>query len=214
MTDYGSGALGDWSGMTHSVSTNWAQPRVAFLGDSTGNRGRGKLAAMLLAEFDTDLAYDCWSGCPMTPLIDALIERNVWPEVLLIGLGTNDCFDPPVVAAQIQRVLDAAPATTTVVWIDTYVARTSQTAAVQLHDVRNSGWVNNQIHTALPANRVVGWNAALGYAVGRGRAISYYLQDGVHQWQAAGATPYSHGNGVDFWAETIMQTLRPLLQTA
>jgi hypothetical protein len=211
MTDYGSGTLGDFSGMQHSTSTNWTQPRVAFLGDSTGNRGRGKLAAMLLAEFDTNLAYDCWSGCPMAPLIDDLLERNVWPEVLLIGLGTNNFVDPPSAAAQIQRVLNAAPETTTVVWIDTYVARTSQTAAVQLHDVRNSGWVNQQIHAALPTEHIVKWNAALGYAVGRGRAINYYLQDGVHQWQAAGTTPYSHGNGVDFWAEIVMQTLRPLL---
>lgn len=211
MTDYGSGALGDYSKMQHAVSTNWAEARVGFLGDSTGNRGRTKLGSMLMAEFGTGLAWDCWSGCPMAPLIDDLLERNVWPEILLIGLGTNNFVDPPSAAAQIRRVLDAAPETTTVVWIDTYVARAGQTVAVQLHDMRNSGWVNAQIHAALPQNQIVHWNAALGYAVGRGRAVNYYVEDGVHQWQSAGATPWSHANGVDFWAEIVMQTLRPIL---
>lgn len=210
MTDYGSGTLG--AKLTRSTSANWTAPRVGFLGDSTGNRGKVKLAAMLQAEFATDLAYDCWSGCDIAPLVDDLLERNVWPDLLLVGLGTNNIFDPPSVAAQIQRVLDAAPATTTVVWINTYTARAAQTATVQLHDLRNSSWVNSQIHAALPKNQVVDWNAALGYAVGRGRQISYYLEDGIHQWQAAGTTPYTHGNGVDFWAETVMQVLRPLLQ--
>jgi hypothetical protein len=217
MTDYGSGALGDYSGLTHSISSNWTQlddpegsprPRVGFLGDSIGNRGRTKLASMLMAEFGADMAWDCWSGAPATPLVDAQLARNLWPEVLLFGLGTNNCFDPPSFAGQIQRLIDAAPASTTIVAIDTYVARASVTDAVKLHDVRNSGWVNDQIHAALPPERVVDWVANLGYAVGRGRALSYYLEDGVHPWTAAGT---GHANGVDFWAEIVMQTLRPLL---
>lgn len=217
MTDYGSGALGNYSNLQHSISSNWGQlddpegdprPRVGFLGDSTGNRGRVKLASMLMSEFGADMAWDCWSGAPITPLVDGQLARNLWPEFLLFGLGSNDIFAPPVVAEQIQRLLDAAPATTKIVGFDTYVARTSQTAAVQLHDLRNSGWVNGQIHAALPPEQIVGWVAALSAAVGRGRALSYYLEDGLHQWTTAGT---GHANGVDFWAEIAMQTLRPFL---
>lgn len=212
--DYGSGALGDYSKMQHAVSTNWGQARVGFLGDSTGNRGRTKLAAMLMAEFGAEMAYDCWSGAPTLPLVDGLLDRDLWPEFVVAGLGSNDVCEPPLIAAQIQRVLNAAPPETTIVWGDTYVARASVTAAMRLHDVRNSGWVNAQIHAALPRNQVVDWNGALGAAVGRGVSIDYYLQDGLHQWLTAGPTPYVHGNGVNFWAEIYMQTLRPLLQAA
>lgn len=212
MTDYGSGLLGDYQGLQHLVSTNWATAPVGFIGDSIGVRGRPKLGSMLTAEFGAALAYDCWSGAPFVALVNDLLTRDLWPGRLLVGLGTNDVCDPPKVAAQLQRIIDAAPPTTTIVAIDTYVARTSLPAATQLNDVRNSGWVNTQIHAALPREHVVGWNAALGYAVGRGpEMIKYYLQDGVHPWVSAGSTPYAHGNGVDFWAEVVMKVLRPLL---
>lgn len=206
MTDYGSGALGDWSGMSHAVSANWAHPRVAIVGDSITARGRTKLAALLLAEFGTDLAYDYWSSRPTAPAVDALLARGLWPEVLVMATGANDIFDPTVMPAQIQRVLAAAPATTTVVWVDVQVCRTSQTPTVQLADQRLSMAVNNHIYgSGVP--HVVNWSWWLA-----GNALAwrtpYYLQDGVHPWPTA---INGHGDGVAFWADILMRTIRPLL---
>lgn len=213
MTDYGSGTLGDWSAMSHAVSTNWAQPRVAIVGDSITARGRTKLAAMLLAEFGTELAYDYWSSRPTAPAVDALLARGLWPEVLVMATGANDIFDPTVMPAQIQRVLDAAPQTTKVVWVDVQVCRTKQTTAIQLADQRLSMAVNAHIYGAFKSGKlaaVVPWAWTLAGASLAWR-MAYYLEDGVHQWQAQGTSPYNHGNGVDFWAETVMKVLRPLL---
>lgn len=210
MTDYGSGALGDWSGMSHAVSVNWAQPRVAIVGDSITARGRTKLAAMLLAEFGTDLAYDYWSSRPTAPAVDALLARNLWPEVLVMATGANDIFDPTVMPAQIQRVLNAAPATTKVAWVDVQVCRIGQSATVQLADQRLSMAVNTHIYAALRSSEltaVVPWAWTLA---GNSLAwrMAYYLEDGVHPWVS---TINGHGNGVDYWAETLMKVLRPLL---
>lgn len=221
MTDYGSGALGDWesSPSGHSIA-NWdllgtpGGPRVALVGDSIGNRIRTKLAPMLDTEFDTTLAWDCWSGRDTTPAVNDLLTRDQWPDVLVMECGTNDIFNPPVMAAQIQRVIDACPATTKLLWVDTQVCRIngSPTVARQLSDQRNTGWVNNQIWAALGAgvDAVIAWSYWLSRG-SLGGLLKNYLEDGVHPWIAAGSTPYAHASGVDYMAEVIMKSIRPLL---
>jgi hypothetical protein len=69
-------------------------------------------------------------------------------------------------------------------------------------DIRNSGQVNAAIYASNP--NVIGWTPALTSAVGRGRPLSYYLQDGVHPWAAAGT---GHGNGCAYWAGVIAARL-------
>lgn len=205
MTDYGSGTLGSWSALSHAVSTNWATARVGIVGDSITSIGYNELAAALNTEYGAALAYDYWSGRPTTPAVDALLSRNLWPEVLVCALGTNDWVNPPVMAAQIARVQAAAPPTTQLLWVDVQVCRTSQTGTVQIADQRLTNWVNNQIWGS--GVQVVPWSYWLAGSSMGGR-LAYYLRDGVHPYD--GPTP-GYGNGTAFWCEVLMKSIRPLL---
>lgn len=205
MTDFGSGSLGTWSTYPHSVSEDWGTARVGIVGDSITNRGCNELTAALSTEFGAALSYDYWSSRPTTPAVDALLTRDLWPSVLVMASGSNDIYNPPVMAAQIARVKAACPESTHLLWVDVQVCRTSQTTAVQLADQRNSMWVNNQIWGS--GVQVVPWSYWLSSSTGGGR-LPYYLQDGVHPYD----TPVAgHGNGTAFWAEVLMKSIRPFL---
>jgi hypothetical protein len=216
--DYGSGLLGSWAGLNHAVTSNWATARVGLVGDSITSVGYDQLATALSAEYGATLAYDWWSGRPTAPAVDALLARDLWPEVLVMATGSNDIYSPfgtasgpsptttlGIVGDQIRRVLDAAPTTTQVVWVDVQVCRTSKTTTVQTADQRLSQAVNNQIHATAP--HVVPWSWWLANSSMGGR-LGSYLKDGVHPWDGPGA---GHGDGTAFWCEIVMKTLRPLL---
>jgi hypothetical protein len=219
--DYGSGALGDWSTLSHGTTGDFTTAAVAAFGDSILNRGRTKLASLLAAEPGAPgLATNYWSGRPTAPAVDALLGKaaeleaagQLMPRVVLMATGANDIFQPMVMAEQIQRVKDAALENNGVqhlIWVDVQVCRTSVSTQMQVYDQRNSGLVNNQIHDAFDIDHIVDWNRWLSY---RGTSyVPYYLEDGVHPWTAAGATPYNHGDGVAFWADVMMKKIRPLL---
>lgn len=206
-TDYGSGT---WGGPVGSPlqTANWTDPNlvVGIVGDSITMRCYPKLQTRLAAT-GRDLAVYAYSGQNTQGLVNWAVSLTYKPDLMILAGGTNNIFDPPNMAAQISRMKADSP-TTNLVWVDTYAARVSQTAAVQLNDVRNSGWVNQQIHAAFAPDHVVDWNANLGATIGRGLPISYYLQDGVHPWNGAGT---GHGDGCDNWAVVIMNTISPLL---
>lgn len=196
--DYGSGL---YAGTTSAVVREGdpATASVLVVGDSITVRCRADLRTALAAKGKT-LAVLGQSGQNTAGLLDLLSEYTDLPPVTVMASGANDVFNPPAMAGQVSRAKTMLAGRTTMLWVDTYVGRTYKTAAVQMHDVRNSGWVNGQIYAGVPAGQVLGWNVALGAAVGRGKALSLYLQDGVHPWAEAAD---GHGDGCAFWAATI-----------
>lgn len=190
--DYGSGF---WSGTTSPVvrTGDPATADVTLVGDSIGNRCTPDIRAALLAEGKT-LATITQSGQTTQGLVDLLVAEPAIGGKLAMEAGTNDVFEPPAMLAQISRVKAYAAAKgAELYWGDTYVGRTATLGA----DARNSGWVNSFVYSAVPYDHVIQWQPALGYAIGRGRALSYYLQDGVHPWTDAGT---GHGDGCAFLA--------------
>lgn len=225
IVDYGSGQLGDWQSWGHSDQTDatrpvgtvpWSVADVGIIGDSITNRCWPRLNTRLQAESAT-LAVNYWSGRPTTPAVDWVLQwiasGEPLPRVLVMAAGANDIYAPPVMQAQVARLKAALPSTTELLWVDVHVAKwgTSYDTAKQVSDMRNSMWVNSQIRAVLPDAQVVPWAAQVAAIPGRNIALSYYLQDGVHPWAAAGTTPYSHGDGCDLWAYTVMGKVGPLL---
>lgn len=218
--DYGSGTLGDWSGLSHGETGSWATADVGIFGDSITSRGKTALG-LALAAMSTPgtLATNYWSGRPTAPTVDALLgkaaalgEGETLPKRILMACGANDIFQPMVMAEQIQRVKDAHLENNGVehlLWVDVQVCRTSVSTQTQVYDQRNTGLVNNQIHHAFDLDHIVDWNRWLCY---RGTAyVPQYLEDGVHPWVSAGATPYNHSNGVNFWADVLKRKIEPLM---
>lgn len=197
--NYGSGT---WGGVatTKAVSGDLNTADVELLGDSVTVRCNPAIVAALAAKGLT-VAVRAQSGQQTRNMVDQLTSQTKTPgDVVIVG-GSNDIFNPPAVAAQVARAVEfTTGAGVKLRWVDTQVARASQTYAIQYADLRNSGWVNNQIHQGLPAADVIGWNAAIGAAIGRGRPLTYYLQDGVHPWAAAGP---GHGDGCAFLGAVI-----------
>jgi hypothetical protein len=186
---YGSGALGPWEGSSKRISTlTQIRPVLAsdglfMFGDSISVQDGHSLAERLLSRTGDQLAVHNWSGRPTEPAVDALAE---WaqayglPRRILMATGSNDIFTPPVFAAQVDRAMAIAGPARTVIWVNVQVARTSQPAAVQLADQRNSAWVNLQLADARnrhPNLRIVHWAEFLAAKPSR---LTMYLSDGVH----------------------------------
>lgn len=210
--DFGSGNWGGPVG-TPVQDPTWATPGVVvgIAGDSITNRCAPELRSKLLTEAGVVLAVRAWSSQNTANTVDWVLSLTHKPQFLVMATGTNDIFDPTVMAGEIAALKAGLPPTTTLVWTDVHAAR----PATALADQRNSGWVNTAIHGALPPAQVVDWSAATAALAGTGRpGLAYYYQDGVHPWAEAGPSPYNHGDGCLFWAEVQMQTLRPLLGIA
>jgi hypothetical protein len=187
--DYGSGPLGDWTNASRAIAApaTIRQVRDAngiyMFGDSISVRD-GKALAERLYDFDTLLAVHNWSIRPTTPAVDALEEwagTYGMPQRILMATGTNDIFNPPVMAAQIDRTMSIVGPTRTVYWVNVQAARAGDNyAAYRLSDQRNSGWVNLQIADAQkrhPNLKIVHWAEFLAGKISR---LTAYLEDGVH----------------------------------
>jgi len=186
---YGSGALGDWTILSRAISTEATikyvrdNDGVYMFGDSISVQDGKSLATQLISRSGKSLAVHNWSGRPTAPAVDALQSWAVkygLPRRILMATGTNDVFNPPVFAAQVDRAMKIVGSQRTVVWVNTQIARTAKSATVQLADQRNSAWVNSQLSDAqkkYPNLRIVRWAEYLAAQPSR---LTSCLREGVH----------------------------------
>lgn len=186
MTNYGSGLLANWATGTPSVSTPAtiaaaADGGVWEFGDSIASRTQYDLAVQLGPRGQT-LAVNNWGGRPTLPTVDVLEDwlctyGDPAPQIIM-ACGTNDIFDPPVMAAQIERTMALVGGRADVFWKDVQVCRTN--GSLQVADQRNTGWVNQQIHAAVECHtnlHLIPWFNSLASVPSR---LGKYLVDGVH----------------------------------
>lgn len=193
--DYGSGPWGGPIG-TAAQTGDPATASVFLYGDSIGARCTPDIRTALAAKGHTLYTYT-WPSQNTQGLVNAMMSApRLGPEVIMQA-GTNDVFNPFAATAQVARGADYLTETgSDWHWMDSYVGR----PAYLVDDVRNSGQVSAQIHGVVGEAKVVRWVDALTAARGRGRALSYYLQDGVHPWAAAGT---GHADGCAFLAAVV-----------
>lgn len=197
--NYGSGLWGGPLGSPNETGDP-ATADVALYGDSITSRCRTDLTAAFTAKGLTLYTWT-WSGQNTRGIAAAIRAAVRLPQRVFVEAGTNDVFDPYAARSEITRLADYLTASgTSWRWVDTYVRRPATEAA----DARNSGQVNSFIHATAGDARVVRWSDALTAARGRGRLLSYYLQDGVHPWAAAGT---GHGDGCAFLAAVVAATI-------
>lgn len=198
-TDYGSGI---WGGPVSAVSRTGdpATANVLLMGDSIGNRCTTDIRSALAAKGLT-LATITQSGQNTAGLVSLLQAEPAVSHRIIMEAGTNDVFDPFAMPGMTAATLTwASDHGVEIFWADTYVGR----AATLDDDLRNSGQVNMAISSAVSTANRIKWVDALTAAVGRGRALSYYVQDGVHPWADAGT---GHGDGCAFYAAGVAAVL-------
>jgi hypothetical protein len=186
---YGSGVLGSWSTRTRAISTAAQIQRtrdtngVFMFGDSISVQDGKSLAIRLLNRDGSQMAVHNWSSRPTSGAVDALQQ---WastyglPRRILMASGSNDIFDPPKFAAQVDRAMSVVGPTRTLYWVNIQVVRKVVTAPVQLADQRNSSWLNMQLYDAqekYPNLKIIRWAEWLWVKPYR---LTNYLRDGVH----------------------------------
>lgn len=215
---YGSGVLGDWSTLSHGLycfqpsggvtsytkaakltapksSAAMACPGedIRLYGDSITFGGKSAFAAEMSARGLTTYV-DAWSGRPTTPVADAIVAENVFPPVVVVASGTNDIFNPTVMAAQINRIknhIATVSPLTKVFFVDIQATRWGQTEYTERNDQRNSMAVNMAIWNNVDKNRIVQWSARF---MTNPALLTTYLQDGVHP---------KAGSGYAYWAAIV-----------
>ena len=176
--DYGSGAAGGPTG-TPVVSTPSyvAVSDVLIVGDSITVGNYKTLAADLPGR---RLAVNAQSGRGTVDAVNQVLAMPYVPPRVIMAVGSNDVFNPTVMAGQIKRLRQALePRGIAVSWVTVQVSRWKYPAATQLADQRNTGWVNAQIQAGCTAPcRVIDWFGMLaGYPSYR---LPAYLRDGTH----------------------------------
>jgi hypothetical protein len=186
---YGSGQLGAWTTQAKAISSATTimsvreSDGVFMFGDSIAVQDGKALGTRLNGRDGSTLAVHNWSGRPTAPAVDALQSWATTyglPRRILMATGTNDVFNPPVIAAQIDRTMQIVGTSRTVVWVNTQISRTTMSSAVQVADQRNSAWVNSQLSEAqkrYPNLRIVRWAEFLAAKPSR---LTSYLRQGVH----------------------------------
>ena len=186
---YGSGLLGSWANGTRAISTTAQIHRVLdtdgvyMFGDSISVQDGKSLATRLLGRDGSQMAVNNWSSRPTSGAVDALQQWAAaygLPRRILMASGSNDIFDPPKFAAQLDRAMSIAGRTRTVYWVNIQAVRKSVSATMQLADQRNSSWLNMQMYDAQEnySNlRIIRWAEWLWVKPYR---LLNYLRDGVH----------------------------------
>lgn len=205
---YGSGVLGDWSNLSHGLYCFPAQGSAAkaasytkaakvtqamssaafdcpgetlrIYGDSITFGAKSALASEYVVRGQT-VYIDAWSGRPTTPVVDAICaETDGFPANVIVASGTNDIFNPTVMAAQIKRAqacITALSPTTKLFWEDVQATRWGQTDVIERNDQRNSMAVNLAIYQNMPTNRVIQWTQRF---MSNPALLTTYLADGIH----------------------------------
>jgi hypothetical protein len=186
---YGSGTLGPWQDLIRRISTE-DQIRdvltfdgIFLFGDSIAVQDSSALERQLADRTGDSIAFHDWSGQPTSAAVDALAEWSRdygLPRRIVMAVGTNDIFNPPAFAAQVERAMKIAGPGRTVYWVNVYASRTKQSAAVRDADLANSAWINQQLEEAAvrhPNLRIIDWS---DYLTSRPSGPTPYLRDGVH----------------------------------
>jgi hypothetical protein len=185
---YGSGTLGSWANATHAISTDATCRKVVetngvfMFGDSISVQDGKALAIRLAGRDGSQLAVHNWASRPTVGAVDALAQwaaKYGLPHRILMASGSNDIFDPPKFAAQVDRAMSIAGRNRTVFWVNLQVVRKLD-ATTQLADQRNSSWLNMQLYDAqekYPNLRIIRWAEWLWVKPYR---LANYLRDGVH----------------------------------
>src|SRR5690349_10572778 len=185
---YGSGTLGPWQDLVRRISPeDQIRDTLTFdgiflFGDSIAVQDSVSLERRLADSTGDSIAFHDWSGQPTSAAVDALEEWSRdygLPRRIVMAVGTNDIFDPPAFAAQVERAMKIAGPDRTVYWVNVYASRTKQPPAVRDADLANSAWVNNELYEASlnhPNLRIIDWSSFL---TSRPDGPTPYLRDGV-----------------------------------
>ncbi|MFC6158734.1 SGNH/GDSL hydrolase family protein [Kribbella jiaozuonensis] len=186
---YGSGVLGSWANGTRAISTTAQIHRVLdtdgvyMFGDSISVQDGKSLATRLLGRDGSQMAVNNWSSRPTSGAVDALQQWAAaygLPRRVLMASGSNDIFDPPKFAAQLDRAMSIVGRNRIVYWVNIQAVRKSVGATIQLADQRNSSWLNMQMYDAQEKYsnlRIIRWAEWLWVKPYR---LLNYLRDGVH----------------------------------
>jgi hypothetical protein len=190
------------SSVAQNVPSQWCpNEQVRLYGDSITFGGKSAFAAALNNKV---VVVDAWSGRPTTPVADNIEAANWLPATVVVASGTNDIFNPTVMATQINRIkakianLNATRTdgiTTKLFWVDTQITRWSQTDLIERNDQRNAMAINYAIWNNLDKNQIIQWSARFLQNPG---LLTTYLQDGVHP---------KTGTGYAYWAATVKSWL-------
>lgn len=162
---------------------------VFLFGDSIAVQDGPALERRLVGRSGDPIAADSRPGRRTQEAVDVL---ESWsgsyglPTRIVMAVGSNDVFAPSDFAAQVDRVMRIAGPDRTVYWVDVYVRRTREPAAVQAADQRGSALINQQLEAAAehyPRLRIIRWSEFLSAHPGR---IRTDLRDGVHTSVPAG----------------------------
>lgn len=180
--DYGSGAPSGPVGTPvlstapYTSSSDWM-----IFGDSITVSAYKTLAAQ---KPGWRLAVNAQSGRGTVDAVDEALTAPYLPKHVIMAVGSNDVMSPPLMAGQIKRLRAALePRGIQVYWVTVHVVRYRGTAAQQLADQRNSGWVNEQIQSGCTAPcKVIPWSQFLDAKPYY--RLPNYLRDGVHLTEA------------------------------
>jgi len=220
---YGSGVLGDWTNLSHGLYCfnpngtlqNYYKPArktaalssaaltctgedVRLYGDSITFGGKSAFAAEM-GKYGLTTYVDAWSGRPTAPIADAIEAETVFPPVVVVASGTNDIFNPTVMAAQINRIknhIAAKSPTTKLLWVDVQATRWGQTEYTERNDQRNSMAVNMAIWNNLAKGQIIQWSQRF---LANPALMTTYLVDGVHPK----STVISTTTGYQYWAAIL-----------
>lgn len=193
---YGSGTLGPWQNLRHRISSEdqirdvLAFDGIFMFGDSIAVQDSTALERLLVNRAGEPIAVHDWSGQPASAAVDALEDWSRsygLPQRIVMAVGTNDIFDPPAFAEQVERAMRIAGPDRTVYWVNVYASRTKQPAAVRAADLANSAWINRQLNQAavLHSNlRIIDWSEFLTSQP----SPAQYLRDGVHTSEPNGSS--------------------------
>lgn len=186
---FGSGTLGPWQDLSKRISSDdEIQDTLMFngvfmFGDSIAVQDGGELEKLLRDQTGDSLAVHDWSGQPTSAAVDALADWEQWfglPSRIVMAVGSNDIFDPPAFAAQVERAMHIAGPSRTIYWVNVHVSRAKQPAEVREADLANSAWINQQLGQAAvrhPNLRIIDWAQ---YVATQPGGPAKYLRDGIH----------------------------------
>ncbi|MBW3084053.1 hypothetical protein KEM60_00236 [Austwickia sp. TVS 96-490-7B] len=187
--DFGSGFHGDY-GVYRRETSAPEQLRAAaaasngclIVGDSMATFVVKDMVEQLRVDPGVECAYDTWPGRPTEGTANALLDigrRYGLPRRVVVFSGSNDIFNPPLFAPQMDRLLRGVGTGREVFWVTTFISRHPGTSRGDA-DTRLTSWINRDIRSAAarhPGVTVVSWD---GLFAGGPETVRSLLKDGLH----------------------------------